>query len=485
MKYIHNKQEVLNYYSGIKELIIKNDRDFPVSLIQRVDLDSYLNKIFQYGKVIIVVNDSGVVGCSFFYSNNLETKTGYITLLCVDIKCRKQGIASSLLEKTYSIMKNDGMTYCELSTNENNNKSIHLYTKQGFRILENREGELYMKKDLSELNILLTSVGRRGYLVEYFKEALHGIGKVYVSNSEYTSAFQHANDYAISPLIYDNNYIDFLINYCKEHSVDLVISLFDIDLYVLAKNKNLFEQNGIKVIVSDKELVKICNDKWLTYEYLNNIGIATPKSYLSVEDAKKALFDNKISYPLIIKPRWGMGSLEIFTADNEEELMIFYKKIRRNILNSYLKYEAQQDLDKSVIIQEKIIGQEYGCDVINDLDGNYQNTVIRKKIAMRAGETDAAVIIENEDILKITKKLAVNTKHIANLDIDILEKEGNFYLLEMNARFGGGYPFSHIAGVDLPSAIIKWTLGLPAENNLLIAQVGTQGQKDLVITKIK
>ena len=485
MKYIHDKQEVLKYYKEIKELIIRNDGDFPVSLIQRVDLESYLNKIFQYGKAIIAVNDSGVAGCSLYYSNNLETKIGYITLLCVDSTCRKKGIASSLLEETYSIMKKDGMDYCELSTNENNNKSIHLYTKQGFKILENRVGELHMKKDLSELNILLTSVGRRGYLVEYFKEALHGIGKVYVSNSEYTSAFQHADDYAISPLIYEDNYIDFLIGYCKEHSVSLVISLFDIDLYVLAKNINLFEQNGIKVIVSDKELVKICNDKWLTYEYLNSIGISAPKSYLSVEDAQAALSNNEINYPLIIKPRWGMGSLEIFTADNKEELMIFYKKIKRNILRSYLKYEAQQDMDKSVIIQEKIIGQEYGCDVINDLDGNYQNTVIRKKIAMRAGETDAAEIIVNEDILKMTKQLAENTRHIANLDIDILEKEGNFYLLEINARFGGGYPFSHIAGVDLPSAIVKWALDLPVEKDLLSAQVGTQGQKDLVITKIK
>lgn len=485
MKYIYNKQEILNYYNEIKELIVKNDRDFPVSLIQRVDLDSYLNKVFQYGEAVIVVDNNKVKGCSFFYSNNLETKTGYITLLCVDSRCRKQGIASSLLEKTYSIMKNNGMTYCELSTNENNNRSIHLYTKQGFRILESREGELHMKKDLSELNILLTSVGRRGYLVEYFKEALHGIGKVYVSNSEYTSAFQHADDYVISPLIYDGNYIDFLICYCQEHSVNLIISLFDIDLYVLAKNKNLFEQNGIKVIVSDKELVKICNDKWLTYEYLNSVGIATPKSYLSVEDVLVALSNNEISYPLIIKPRWGMGSLEIFTADNEKELMIFYKKIKRNILKSYLKYEAQQDMDKSVIIQEKIIGQEYGCDVINDLNGNYQSTVIRKKIAMRAGETDAAEIVENEYILKMTRKLAENTKHIANLDIDILEKEGNFYLLEMNARFGGGYPFSHIAGVNLPYAIVRWALGLSVGKNLLSAQVGVQGQKDLVITKLQ
>ena len=88
------------------------------------------------------------------------------------VHVRKKGIASSLLEETYSIMKKDGIDYCELSTNENNNRSIHLYTKQGFKILENRVGELHMKKDLSELNILLTSVGRRGYLVEYFKEAL-------------------------------------------------------------------------------------------------------------------------------------------------------------------------------------------------------------------------------------------------------------------------------------------------------------------------
>lgn len=485
MIYIYEKKEVLNYYNDIKELIIRNDKDFPVSMLERVNLESYLNKIFKHGEAVIAVDNYKVVGCSLFYSNNLETKKGYITLLCVDSTCRKKGIASHLLKKTYSMMVKNGMIYCELSTNQNNSRSINLYTKQGFKIMENREGELHMRKELSELNILLTSVGRRGYLVEYFKKVLNGMGKVYASNSEYTSAFQHADEYIISPLIYDGNYIDFLLDYCKEHSINLIISLFDIDLYVLAKNKSIFEQQGIKVVVSNEEFVKICNDKWLTYEYLNKIGIETPKSYLSVEDAQKALSDNKISYPLIIKPRWGMGSLEIFTADNEEELMIFYKKIRRNILNSYLKYEAQQDLEKSVIIQEKIIGQEYGCDVINDLNGNYQSTVIRKKIAMRAGETDVAEIVENEDILRMTRKLAENTKHIANLDIDILEKEGNFYLLEMNARFGGGYPFSHIAGVNLPYAIVRWALGLSVKKDLLSAQVGVQGQKDLVITKIK
>lgn len=481
MKYISEKKEILNYYKEIKELIIRNDKDFPVSIIERVDLENYLNKIFQYGQTIIAINDNKVIGCSLFYSNNIQTKIGYITLLCVDGIYRKKGIASYLLENTYFIMKKNGMTYCELSTNQNNNKSINLYTKQGFKILENKKGELHMRKELSELNILLTSVGRRGYLIEYFKKVLNGVGKVYASNSEYTSAFQYADEHIISPLIYDDNYVEFLINYCKKNNITMIISLFDIDLYVLASNKELFENEGIKVIVSDKDFIKICNDKWLTYEYLNSIGIATPRTYLSVEETIDAINSGNINYPLIVKPRWGMGSLEIFTADNEVELIVFYKKIKRNILKSYLKYEANQDFEKSVIIQEKIIGQEYGCDVINDLNGHYKNTIIRKKIAMRAGETDAAEIIKNKDILKLTQKLSKYTQHIANLDIDILEKDGQFYLLEMNARFGGGYPFSHAAGVNLPLAIVKWTENKNVNPEILEAKVGAMFQKDIRI----
>ena len=187
------------------------------------------------------------------------------------------------------------------------------------------------------MNILLTSVGRRGYLVQYFKEALNGLGKVYVSNSDSNSAaFKYADEYVVSPLIYDNHYIDFLLNYCKKNNIKLLISLFDIDLYVLACNKSKFEEIGVNVVVSDKEFVKICNDKWFTYNYLTDNKIETPKTFLSIETAIEALKNNEISFPLIIKPRWGMGSLEIFTADNENELRIFYNKIKRDIWNSYL-----------------------------------------------------------------------------------------------------------------------------------------------------
>ena len=203
------------------------------------------------------------------------------------------------------------------------------------------------------MNILLTSVGRRGYLVKYFKEALNNNGKIFVSNSDsHSPAFQYADEYVVSPLIYDADYIDFVLSYCQKNNIKMVISLFDIDLYVLSQNKTRFDELGIILVVSDEEFIKVCNDKWLTYQYLTKHNILTPRTYLYLDEVLLAIKSKEVNYPVIVKPRWGMGSLEIFTADNEEELKVFYNKIKRNIPKSYLKYEAKQDLEHCVIFQE-------------------------------------------------------------------------------------------------------------------------------------
>ena len=116
------------------------------------------------------------------------------------------------------------------------------------------------------MNVLLTSVGRRAYMVKYFKDVLGKDGHVHVCNSDdKTVAFHYADKAVISPLIYNEEYVPFLLNYCKENSIDIIISLFDIDLPILSKNKDKFEKIGTKVIVSNPELIEICNDKWKTY----------------------------------------------------------------------------------------------------------------------------------------------------------------------------------------------------------------------------
>lgn len=335
-------------------------------------------------------------------------------------------------------------------------------------------------------NILLTSAGRRSYLVKYFKQALSGKGLVHAANSSNVSpALLAADRCTVTPLIYDKGYIPFLLNYCRENGIRAIIPLFDVDLPVLSKNKGLFDDIGVTVVVSAPETVDVCNDKWKTYTTLTRHGLRVPRTFIDLDGALDSLMTNNLSYPLMVKPRWGMGSIAVYEAENQNELLIFYEKVRRNIQKTYLRYESAMDRENCVLIQEKLRGQEYGLDVINDLAGNYQTTICKMKCAMRSGETDCAVTVDSAPLQTTGRKLSDILGHIGNLDVDVFSTNDGVYVLEMNARFGGGYPFSHAAGVNLPLAIVEWLQEKKAAPDLLRAKVGVMSQKDIEIIKLR
>lgn len=334
------------------------------------------------------------------------------------------------------------------------------------------------------MNLLITSVGRRSYMIEFFKDSLKGIGNVHAANSEKTYATSIADKSIITPPIYDNSYIDFLIYYSKENSITAIISLFDIDLPVLSKNKALFEKNGIRLIISDFKVTELCNDKWLTYNFLLENHISTPLSFIDLEKCLSALQKKEIAFPLIIKPRWGMGSIGVFEAENENELIVLYKKAMQTIENSYLKYESEVDINHSVLIQEKLNGNEYGIDVFNDFNKNYVCSVAKHKIAMRAGETDIAEVIYDAKLDQLGAFLSSKLGHIGNLDVDCFLVNGKFYVLELNCRFGGQYPFSHLAGVNFPKIIIDLLQNKIIDKLDITIQYNTRGFKDLAIRQL-
>lgn len=334
------------------------------------------------------------------------------------------------------------------------------------------------------MNILFTSVGRMSYIVEYFKEALGSDGKIHVANSTaYTPAFLVADETIVTPLIYDKDYIPFLLKYCNDYKIDAVISLFDADLTVLAKHRKKFEEIGTNVIVSDLQTIEICNDKLKSYEFLKANGFGTPETFATLSDVKESLAEGKVRYPLVVKPRWGMGSKLVFEAENDDELNIFYEKANRGIKETCIRYESLIDMEHAVIIQQKLSGKEYGLDIINDLNSNYITTVAKKKYAMRSGETDCAITINSKPLKDIGEKLARLLKHRANLDVDIFVDGSNFYVIDMNARFGGGYPFTHAAGINLPLAIIKWLKNETPEPDILREEHNCVAQKDIRIVK--
>ncbi|NMB57345.1 ATP-grasp domain-containing protein [Candidatus Beckwithbacteria bacterium] len=329
------------------------------------------------------------------------------------------------------------------------------------------------------MNILITSAGRRSYLINYFKEALNGNGEVHASNSLWSDALQCADKAVITPLINHRQYIQFLIDYCLKNKIKAIIPLFDFDLWKLSVNKEKFDKHNIKLVVSDSKVINICNDKWNTYKFLKSIKINTPESSLSILESQKKIKRGLINYPLIIKPRWGTGSLSTYQVNNYHELIILFNKIKQEIASNHIKYESSQDIEKSIIIQEKINGSEYGVDIFNDLNSNYLTSVSKKKLSMRAGETDSAIIIKNKSISIIAKTLSNKLKHVANLDVDIIYNNNKYYVIDLNCRFGGQYPFSHLAGVNFPKAIINMLNQKKVNSKFLLYNTGTIGIKQI------
>ena len=141
--------------------------------------------------------------------------------------------------------------------------------------------------------------------------------------------------------------------------------------------------------------------------------------------------------------------------------------------------------DRSVVIQEFIQGVEYGVDIVNDLKSNHVSVVIKEKLGMRAGETDRAKVVKEEGLFSLGKCIGENLKHIGNLDCDILKQGEDYYILDLNPRFGGGYPFSHAAGINVPKAIVAWLDGKPADPACFVYETGgTYSKCDEVLRRM-
>lgn len=335
------------------------------------------------------------------------------------------------------------------------------------------------------VNILLTSAGRRSYIVDYFKDVT-GIGKVYASNSAYTIALKRADGYFISPLIYDSDYIPSIIDFCVKHDVKAVLSLFDIDLLVLAQHANDFKINGIELILAPAEFVKICNDKYETYSYITSLGLRSPRTYLHVNDVKKAISIGEINYPIILKPRWGMASMGVYRVEDEEDLEFYTRKCNKDIFGSYLKYESAMTQAEAVIYQELVLGEEYGLDVLNDLDGNYLKVFAKQKLSMRSGETDLGRTVDMSPFEQTAKVIATHSGHHGICSLDCFRTvDGQIYVIEMNCRISGHYPLAYLAGFNYPQLVVDWLNGKPTNPELLKFETDLFIIKDLVPTLLQ
>lgn len=289
------------------------------------------------------------------------------------------------------------------------------------------------------MNILITSVGTRNKVVQYFRKELNGYGNVIVTDLyEFAPALYEANKHYLVPRIDDPQYIDRLLEICKKEKIDCVCSLIDPELSLIAENKKRFLDIGVTPLVSQYEVVELAFDKYKMYKYLSDNGFKTAKSYIDKDEFYKDLEANKINFPVFVKPVKGSASINISKVTTKEEIDVLF------------------EIYDNLIIQEFLDGQEIGADVyIDPISKKVVSIFTKEKIKMRAGETDKARSFKDERLFKLITQVVEKIGFEFMIDLDIFKINNEYYISEVNPRFGGGYPHAFESGVNFPRLIIN------------------------------
>nr|WP_302856656.1 ATP-grasp domain-containing protein [Ruminococcus bromii] len=289
------------------------------------------------------------------------------------------------------------------------------------------------------MNILILSAGTRNKIVQYFKKTLGENGKVIATDmSTIAPAIYEADKYYIVPRITEPGYIDIILDICKKENISGVLSLIDPELSLLAENEDKFKAVGTTVIGSSYELCERALDKMQMFEWLRSHGYNCAKSYVDKNEFFADVKTGKANYPVFVKPVRGSASIAISKVfDNETVDLLF-------------------NHSDNLMIQEYLDGQEIGADCYIDLlSGELVSVFTKKKIVMRAGETDKSVSFKDEKLFELIKKFVNESGWRGQIDIDIFEINGEYYISEVNPRFGGGYPHAYECGADHMKLIVN------------------------------
>lgn len=292
------------------------------------------------------------------------------------------------------------------------------------------------------MNILVTSVGRRVKVIEYFKGTLSkDKGKVICTDCAPNAPALYFGDYyEIVPRIDDAEYITKLKSICHKYKIDAIVSLIDPELEILAEHEKEFEEIDVTLVLSNLNMIQMSFDKYETYKHLTNESIPVVPTYIDIDEVKAALENGEFEFPLISKPRKGSASLGI--------------EIIKDL--GHLNQIGQSVIKNNLIIQPFYKDREYGIDVYIDLkDDNLIDLFIKEKVYMRSGETDKSVSVHNDKIVQLVKELVQKTGFRGTIDIDCFEYKGNYFISEINPRFGGGYPHAFEAGCNFVEYIVK------------------------------
>lgn len=298
-------------------------------------------------------------------------------------------------------------------------------------------------RSCKRFGVLFTCIGRRVSLLESFRRAANGlrlsVSLLGTDTTQLSPALQLCDKGILVKPIKHAGYIRQLLSIVKRENVRLLVPTVDLDLRLLAKNKARFEAVGCAVLVSDPNVIDICQDKRKTYRFLTRNGFDTPAT-MSV---RTALENKKLRWPCFLKPWDGYASRGNAVVANRKELLFYSKRV------------------PNVICQEYVRGAEYTCDAYVDAALQVRCVVPRRRIEVRAGEVSKGRVVKDENIMQEASRLVETLgagPGVITLQL-FLTPDGRRRFIEINPRFGGGVPLSVKAGADFPKWILQQLVG--------------------------
>ena len=287
------------------------------------------------------------------------------------------------------------------------------------------------------MNILLCSAGRRGELIKDFRKSLSPNSRIIATDmSKYASAIYFADDFYLMPPIHDDTYISRLLEICRKEKIDAITTLIDPEIELLSRNRDLFTAIGVEVLAPYTETAEMCFDKWKLYQHLKKVGVSTVETFDNFCDAKRALDGGMLTLPVFVKPRAGSGSVGARRVETIEEL------------------QKACEEDPTLIIQELMDCEDMDADVYVDTISHRPVSIFSKrKIETKIGGASKTVSFKDPRLFEFLQNALIHFKFNGPIDVDLFCRDGQYYLSEINPRFGGAYLHAYGAGVDFVKLI--------------------------------
>lgn len=314
------------------------------------------------------------------------------------------------------------------------------------------------------VNLLLSCIGKRGYLADWFRAALpKGSRIIGTSHTEWTPGFLDCDEVLLLPPISSEEYVPALFSECRRLEVAGLLSLFDPDVHKLSAHRGELVAAGVLPFIPERRASEIAFDKLETWRFLSDRGIAIPLTTGSLVQSFEWIASGLLMFPLIVKPRFGFGGANTFLAHDSKQLEVFH------------------GYATDMIIQQFVEGEHFCIDGLGDTNARPVCVVPWRRLLTRNGETERAETIESPELIALGERLIHEVGIIGPLDVDFIrDVDGKLWVLELNPRFGGGYPVSHIAGANFPQLIARMLFGGTIESHSGFHRSGVTMMKRLV-----